>query len=319
MTKVKPLLAIINSQFWKSWTGPFFAFGFPMIFVGLLGGLLGYDQVLSGCFLIPITAIALTVMPASIFEFKKSTLLKRIGVTPIKPWMFLATLFVFYVLVMLFAVVWTLVFSLLIFGIKYWDQGREIVPAFISENILISRPAILAPSFKEILMTVNWGGFLYGILNAIIVSCAIGLLLVSISKSTNAITTFGTIILITSQFLAAQVLPLSMVYGNSIFRYITYLTPFKFSTGVVLESWNGSWDGIALQNGFLVLDFIESNPFDIYSPFISFDGGLIQNAGYKGFVVFNEWEKALNLSMSYVWFGIFMGLCLKTFKWSVRG
>ena len=53
----KPLFGLINESFWRGVFGPFFAFIFPIIFIAILGSVLGYSQLLGG---------ALAIAPMSI-------------------------------------------------------------------------------------------------------------------------------------------------------------------------------------------------------------------------------------------------------------
>lgn len=80
----RALFYLINTTYWNGIFGPFFSFVFPIIFITILGNMLGYDQILGGSLIVPSMSVAMCSMPQAIFEFKKSSLLKRIGVTPIK-------------------------------------------------------------------------------------------------------------------------------------------------------------------------------------------------------------------------------------------
>ncbi|GHU49843.1 hypothetical protein FACS189459_2510 [Bacilli bacterium] len=61
------------------------AFVFPLILVCILGFSIGYTLAFPGAFCLGVFTVGLNSMPTTILDFKKSTLLKRIGVTPIKP------------------------------------------------------------------------------------------------------------------------------------------------------------------------------------------------------------------------------------------
>ena len=332
------IIKMINLHFWKSIFGPFFAFIFPIIFIAILGTLLGYDQVFAGSLAIPAMAVGLTAMPQAIFEFKKSVLLKRIGVTKIKPWMFLLAIALFYVLVMFVATFFCVAIGIAIFS-GYMNSGREIannlsMPISIANtnsNIMYN---LYAPSLKTVLDTVNWGGFIWGTIMNIIVSVSIGLFLVSVVKTSLGIQALGIPILIISQFLSAQVLPLGMVKSVGAMWGLSYITPFKYSTGLFLESFNGSvgtmevngellikMDGLPISIANVVtfekpLDltacFNSSNIFDINSPVYTYYDGP------EAIKVFGKEDKIVNLVMPFVWTGIFGGLSVKFFKWGGR-
>lgn len=298
------ILKIINLHFWKSFFGPFFAFVFPLIFVALLGTMLGYDQLFGGALAIASMSIGLTAMPQAIFEFKRSALLKRIGVTPIKPWMFLLAAALFYFVVMIIASLWTLAIGTGIFS-KYMNEGYELVKASGSN------PPVISQSLKNMLDNVNWGGFIWGLMMNIIVAISLGFLLVSTSKSTLAIQGLGIPILIISQFLAAQVLPLPMVSGNAM-KYISYLSPFTYSTGLMIESFTGVIDPGYITTGQIVING-SNNIFDVNDAF-----KMIEYKGSELKVMFDKGNKIVNLVMPFVFTGIFSAIAIKTFKWSAR-
>ena len=309
------LFNLINHSFWRGIFGPFFAFGFPLIFVTILGLLLGYDQILAGALSIGPIAIAVTSMPQSIFEFKKSTLLKRIGSTPIKPWFFMLTIGFYYVLVMFISLIWSFLFSLIIFGIPYWDVGREISEAIVGTN---ARPAILAPSFSKVLNVVNWGGFIWAQLMTIMVGVACGLTIASFARSSIMIQALGTMILISTQFITAQVLPPSMVSNIEPMWYLGYvLSPFKSPISIALESWNGDAVIITTDIGPDVVatgvDFIQSNPFDLNAPWEYFEDDPL-----KKITILTSSEKYLNVFLPFIWFATLIATSIKKFKWSVR-
>lgn len=314
------ILKIINLHFWKSFFGPFFAFVFPLIFVALLGSLLGYDQLFGGSMAIASMSIALTAMPQAIFEFKRSALLKRIGVTPIKPWMFLAVSAVFYFVVMIVSSFWTLVIGIAIFA-GNMNIGREIqqIPGAIAGVLTEAKvPYLFSASLGNTLANVNWAGFLWGLIMNIAVGISLGFVLVSTSKSTLAIQGLGIPILIISQFLAAQVLPLPMISKVPAMQAISYLSPFKYSTGLMIESFSGNIDinslppVFATENVYLSINS-SSNIFDINTPF-----QMIKYKGTELTTMFGQADKIVNLVMPFVFTGIFSGIAVKTFKWSAR-
>ncbi|MGL4252103.1 MAG: ABC transporter permease [Metamycoplasmataceae bacterium] len=308
------VIKIINLYFWKSFFGPFFSFVFPLIFVGLLGTLLGYDQLFGGAMAIASMSIALTAMPQAIFEFKRSALLKRIGVTPVKPWMFLVVAGIFYFLVMVISTFWTLGIGLLLF-IGNWDEGREIQQI---ANSVGQTFFFFSPTLQDTLSNVNWAGFIWGVIMNIIVGISIGFVLVSTSRSTLAIQGLGIPILIISQFLSAQVLPLPMVVAEPFMKAMSYLSPFRYSTGLMIESFSGIIDFSVLDPGAITSNVhltIESssNIFDISKDFT-----MLEYKGTVGAVMFDKFDKIANLVMPFIITGIFSGIAVKTFKWSTR-
>lgn len=326
---MKSIFYIINSHFWKSITGPFFAFGFPVIFIAILGTILGYDQVLGGILAIPIVTVSLTVLPTALFEFKSSSLLKRIGVTSIKPWMFMVAISVYYISVMIIATITTMCIGLLIF-VGYWNSGKDIAQSVVPnrDGSSVAYTTLVAPSMKEIVAHVNWGSFIYANLMNILVSTTLGLLISSIAKSSLSIQGISIPILIISEFLAAQVLPIGMVKSIDALYYMSYICPFKYSTGLVIESWSGAlsldynniqWsptEPTAVWN----LTYIGSqNIFNINQEFYSFYDDYTTTSSTSGMLIFNQADKIVNLVMPIVLSSVFGAIALKKFKWSQRG
>lgn len=322
---MKSIIYIVNLHFWKSITGPFFAFGFPVIFIAILGTLLGYDQILGGILSIPIVTVSLTILPVALFEFKSSSLLKRIGVTSIKPWMFMLTISIYYICIMIIATIFALLVSMLIF-IKYWNQGRLVSNTFYN-NIQYE---IYSPTFHQVLKNVNYSGFLFANLMNILVSTSLGLLISSISKSSLSIQGISIPILILSEFLTAQVLPIGMVKSIDALYYLSYISPFKYSTGQVIESWTGNMvilpynvSNIINSNQVQIINMeYEStqNIFNVNQTFRAFynnfgGGPLLKK---EGMLIFNKVDKIANLIMPFIFTGLFSGIALKRFKWSNR-
>lgn len=325
---MKSIIKLINIHFWKSILSPFFAFIFPIIFVLILGLLLGYDQLIAGALSIPSMAVGLIAMPQAIFEFKKSVLLKRIGVTKIKPWMFLLAISTFYIGIMFISTIFCLLMSMAIFA-NYWDVGKELIsnyPNFINNSSQFIN--IYSISLKNMLANVNWLEFVYGLLMNIIVAASLGLLLVSVLKTSLAIQAVGVPILIISQFLSAQVLPIAMVVDVDAMYYMSYISPFKYSTGLMINSWDGSvlWKEQMLNGSttkVLELALINENNyaiqleqnsiFNLSSPMYYYGIGKINPTE-----IFNKTDKIVNLVMPYVWTILFSGIALKFFKWNNR-
>ncbi|MDE5767051.1 MAG: hypothetical protein K2H56_00735 [Malacoplasma sp.] len=301
----KPLFKLINESFWKNFFGPFFAFIFPLIFIVILGSILGYTQILAGSLAISPMSITLSSMPQMLFEFKNSSLLKRIGSTPIKPSLFIFVAVLFYFIIIVISIIWCILFSFIMFATSNWDVGSH---AFGSTTIL-------NPSFKTTLETVDWSGFIFSEFALLIVGLLMGMMLVSVCKSYVAIQAIGITVIIYSEFLCAMVLPLSTVKDIPALWYIGYiLSPFKPSSNLILESWNGNFSGIEFVENSLVLNFTKSDIFNIHSSFYTIP---IDN-NTEAVEVLDLLEKTVSLILPFVWMIIFSVVSIKYFKWSSR-
>ncbi|MBU4689670.1 ABC transporter permease [Mycoplasma zalophidermidis] len=217
------IIQIINKHFWKAFVGPFFAFCYPIVFTIILGTIFSYEIIIAATFSIGPLAIACVALPTALFEFKKSTLLKRIGATNIKPINFLLVIACYYFLIMIFSGLWTGLVSLAFFGSRYFNEGKELYSVALgSENIIVRLSSI-----KDLFTRIHWGGYVYSFIVLTMVSLAVGLFLVSISKSILMIQAIGSTLLILTMFLSGQVLPLAQIAGVKTMWYLSYLTPFK--------------------------------------------------------------------------------------------
>ena len=323
------LFSLINNHFFKSIINPFFAFLFPAIFVAILGMMLGYSALLGGLIAIPSMTIALFVLPFTIFEFKSSVLLKRIAVTNIKPWMFLFAMITYYFAIVIVSTIITILLSMALFS-QYWEVGENIFTYPAGDASGMYDQVVHAPSLKKYFENASWGGIIWGVIMNSLIGSAIGFLVVSFAKSSLILQGVLLPILILSQFLSAMVLPISMVKGIDAIWWLTYASPFRYSTGLINESFNSNivqdtttWlgpiltgtDGVRTQ--IVTVQLEQSSIFDIDKIF------SVLNTKATGISklydpIFNKTDKVLNLVMPFVISGIFMGISLKTFKWSTR-
>lgn len=324
LLSMNALFSLINNHFFKSIINPFFAFLFPAIFVAILGMMLGYSALLGGLIAIPSMTIALFVLPFTIFEFKSSVLLKRIAVTNIKPWMFLFAMITYYFAIVIVSTIITILLSMALFS-QYWTKGELISPPLKDTDVSTPfQPQIYAPSLQEYFMNASWGGIIWGVIMNSLIGSSIGFLVVSFAKSSLILQGVLLPILILSQFLSAMVLPISMVKNIDAIWGLTYASPFRYSTGLINESFNGNILPVAdwglpikdLETGIWELTVLieKSSIFDVNSGFSVLhtkESGVVQP-------IFDQTDKILNLVMPFVISSIFMGISLKTFKWSTR-
>lgn len=315
---MKALLKIINLHFWKSIIGPFFAFGFPIIFIAILGMMLGYYSMFGGMLAISAMAVSLTSMPQAIYEFKRSSLLKRIGVTPIKPYMFIIAAICYYIVVMIIGTFFSIIIGIAIFS-GNMNNGKEIMSSVMwidGKNY-----PLYSVSLGIMLSNVNWGGFIWGMLLNILVGASLGMLLVSICKSTMLIQGIGIPILILSQFLTAQVLPVDMVRKVDALWYLGYISPFKSTTSLLIQSWNGCVDDpaqwtISIVKEKEVIQQTMSGSFNVFDMDANYQ--VVDSKSSKMIDVFSKPERILNMILPFAWIGLFFGLSVKFFKWSNR-
>ncbi|MCV3734415.1 ABC transporter permease [Ureaplasma miroungigenitalium] len=221
------IIQIINKHFWKAFVGPFFAFGYPVVFTLILGTIFNYEMILGATFSIGPLAIACIALPTALFEFKKSTLLKRIGATNIKPINFLLFTASYYFIIMIFSGLWTALISLVIFGSRYFQVGKELYSFTLGVGEDLQKVIVRSPSLKDLFSRIHWPSYIYSFIALTIVSLSVGLFIVSVSKSILTIQGIGSTLLILTMFLSGQVLPLAQIVKVEAMWYLSYLTPFK--------------------------------------------------------------------------------------------
>ena len=199
------------------------------------------------------------------------------------------------------------------------DNGKEIISSTLwgdGKNY-----PLYSVSLGTMLSYVNWGGFIWGMLLNIFVGASLGMLLVSVCKSTMLIQGIGIPILIISQFLTAQVLPVDMVRNVDGLWYLGYISPFKSTTSLLIQSWNGcvsdptQWIISTIDDK----QVIEQTMFESFNVFdMDAKYQVVDSKSSEMIDVFSKPERILNMILPFVWIGLFFGLSVKFFKWSNR-
>ncbi|WP_338983969.1 ABC transporter ATP-binding protein/permease [Spiroplasma endosymbiont of Othius punctulatus] len=228
-----PLSKLLLKYYLKGGAVPFFVFMFPVILLFLQG--FAFQQFGSGTVhgiigalaAMQIIACGIFIIPQTILDFKNSVLMKRIGATNIKPFVFVLTVNVTGIIIMALGFFWTLLIGGFMFG--WGDIGWAIAWANLSG------PAIL---------------FLLLIL---ISSISLGLMLASIFRSTTTYMAVSNVIYMPMAFLSGSFLPTSMIEGSNVLKYATYINLFKYC----LEPFNKAWtDGdISMTGGVVEFNF----------------------------------------------------------------
>lgn len=309
------LIGLVNEYFWKSLTGPFFAFVFPLMFITLLGYLLSYNIVLGGCLSIGGIVISVYCLPNSIFDFKKSSLLKRIGVTPINPTNFILTVCGYYCLMMIISLFWCILISLLLFA-GYWTKGPWVHLINNSDIELTNMPSLLT-----VLANVEWGGFIFSQLLVIMTGTSLGMLIVAISKTVLTIQAMSVTLLIIAMILGGQLVPVSIVRSVEPLWYLGYaIDPFKSSMDMAMEAWNGPINNDAQHfYGHSIMNCNNSTIWNVHQSYVVFSTMVVPGSEGIGKVnILSMPEKILNFIIPFIWSALFLFISSKKFKWSSR-
>lgn len=204
---------------------PIFGFGFTILFIGLFGYINlnasgeaneAFRSALIGVVSLQVLSMSINTVPQAISDYRNSVLMKRIGSTPIRPWMFLITISLFYSMMMILIILW----ALLWIAIWFNQYVNEI---FVNAN-------------------TDWGSFAISFIYMVITAIFIGILVMSLSKSVIASNAIGMIIFFISMFLSGTLFPLTSIVGDNPKNWLnilSYFSPFRYTNGLVSTSWMG--------------------------------------------------------------------------------
>ncbi len=216
------VLNIINKYFWKSWSGPFFTFIIaPIIMIISMSLFSSPIVILANALSIPIICTGVTIVPQTIFEFKSSVILKRIGVTDVKPILFMTSIFIYFTSFMIVSVILNLLISMLYVYLVFGNDSSKFGQT----------------DFYSIYNSADYLSWTLAQLLTIFLSLSIGFVTASILKSVLAIQTAGLIIIIGAMFVGGALVPFSMVANIPILKYLAYLMPFRYTSALGIESW----------------------------------------------------------------------------------
>lgn len=271
------LFKLLNTQYWNNPGEWFYDFIFSIIFTALFGFInqavilensnqilnaMSFKNILIGLITLNVISAGSFSMPSSIMEIKVSILMKRIGSTPIRPWMFILTTFIYYFIINLFITIWTFVWSLIMFGFQKFD--------YISSNQSIQKIMgydLLFSTNKE--YSSEWVGLIISLIYMNIISIFIGLFNVSTSKTSASLSVKGSMLYFASMLLSGMLFPLSVITNNKVLNAFSYLTPFRYSNALVTVSWlNGNIFMPNSDQTNLILNQIGINQVDLIISFI---------------------------------------------------
>ncbi|MBN3534873.1 ABC transporter permease [Mycoplasma procyoni] len=227
---MKAVVKLINAYYWKGFFGPFFTIVWPLLIFLLLGNVtystaIGnfkkanlsdeliqpqiYElakQIIVGVLVSTIISNGLIGFSTVIVDFKKSTLIKRIGSANINKTIFMIATLIYQFIWTLFVILWVPLVGSLILGFnKYLD---------FSVGFNFGLVAILPYIFLTFLVSVS-----------------LGFLIISLVKSTVAASSLANLIFFPISFLSGGLgtgKP-DLTYAP-ILKYFSYIIPTKYST-----------------------------------------------------------------------------------------
>lgn len=250
---MKATFKLINSYYFKGFFGPFFVAVFPIIILFLMGNITysnviasftnnNYDlsdpqtvdakqivkiatetvnQVIAGVLFSSILSSGFFGLPNVILEFKKSTLIKRIGSTNIKKSHFLIVAFFHQMLIITFSFLWIPTIGLLILGFnKYID-------------------------ITKVSWTINYFKTIPFLIILYLLSLSMGLLIVTLITSIVGAQTISNLIYFPISFLSGG---MGTGQPNLAFtpmlRYFSYVLPTKYIVEPSFFVFNGGYQSL---------------------------------------------------------------------------
>ncbi|WP_412032054.1 hypothetical protein [Malacoplasma muris] len=293
------LFKLLNTQYWNNPGEWFYDFIFSIIFMALFGFInqavildgsnnvlnaMKFKDILIGLITLNVISIGSFSMPSSVMEIKVSILMKRIGSTPIRPWMFILTTFIYYFIMNSLITLWSFLWILLLFGFQKFQLilSENNTQTIMGYDLFFST----GKSYSS-----EWVGLIISITYMNIISIFIGLFNLSTSKTSASLNIKGTMLYFASMLLSGMLFPLSVITNNKVLNVFSYLTPYRYSNSLVTISW---------LNG------------DIFNPYDAHTKLILENIGI------NEIEVIISFVIPIIFVAISIGAMIKFFKWSIR-
>lgn len=280
------LFSFINKTYWKSILLPVMSFVFPMLFIAIVGGVYNiFGQItptviLPAAWSIGIMVTTLLCLPQMVFEMKNSIILKRLGVSKYKPWMFYIVLIIFFILINFISYICLIATSYLVL-INHVDYL----------NFMLTHS--------------NIGEVIFALFMTFVMSLSIGLFLSSVCKSIVQIQIIGSIILLSSLILSGMVATIILTYGNLPYRVLTFLSPYTYTNSMLTEAW--FW-GDSQHN------LLHSSIFEPGKVWMS---GVL-NSNSEANTMFTTWQKWMNLLIPPAISIVLLGYSFKTLTFNPR-
>lgn len=216
---------LLYRTFWADFSGPFFIFIFPLIYLFLLVVINdpnGYGGVIAlpGITGMIVMAITVNSFPVRVVEFKKTGLIRRIALTPLSKTDFLIALVLWYCFLTIFSTIWTC-------AIDYLSHIAE---------------------FNNFPTQLYWGAFITGFIYFMIYGVTLGLFISVVAKTQSIAGLLAFVLFIIPAFFAGILIPISVIEKNQVLNIISLILPVRhimtitsaFSLGWATISWY-SW------------------------------------------------------------------------------
>lgn len=280
------IFVFINKSYWKSILSPVMSFIFPILYVAIIGGVysilgqLNPTVILPEAWSIGIMITTLLCLPQMIHEMRHSIMMKRLGISKYKPWMF-------YSILVLFFLVINFVSYLCLIATSYL--------------VLINNVSFL----NDLLIHASAWEVVYALFMTFVMSLSIGLFLASVCKTPMQIWISGIIILLVSMLLSGMIVPIVLVYPNITYRIFTLISPYSYTNSMLTESW--FW-------GQMQYNTLSSS---IFQPGTEHLSAIAYSFGRPS-VILQSWQKWMNLIVPPLITIVFMFVSLIRLKFNYK-
>ncbi|MDR1235149.1 MAG: ABC transporter permease [Mycoplasmataceae bacterium] len=223
--------------------------------------------------------IAINIMPATIVSFRNSTLSEKIGISTISKYNYILTNIIFYFMILFLTSTWDFIWVII----------------FNSNHL-----TIVFGSYQE--TSVNWGGFLLALVISYLTYLIIGISIALIFKTNVTTQIVGSLFYILSLIFSGQIIPFFILDSQRALKIVSYISPFRYVTGLLQMSWNNYHDINGVVNGGLF------NPFHDY---------WISINNKTSIVSLHTYDIWLCWFMPPFFMIGFIGLTSKCFKWRI--
>ncbi len=237
------MIALVKLYFiswWRGFVGPFFAFAFPPLILLMLGQFTPFNLVAPTYILYCAVTLGVQSFSISLVQFKSSSLIKRIGQTPITRKQFILSLFLFNFFLILIASIFIV---LVMFLYQHFDLVKTSVSSkftSIEEGKTIT--TTLNISTKILWEKVQWFWVFIISLIGSVLSVSLGLLLGTFCSTAEKANGLGLIIYFVFSFLGGIFFPLSMMKRAIPLEYASLGTPMRYLSEALTWAFSGDFE-----------------------------------------------------------------------------
>ncbi len=269
----------------------FFTLFFPVLLLGIFGAVFNnmgsgampkgiLNSTIAGISVAAITGNGLNGLSVRLAQWKQSTIIKRIGATPLKKWEFLVAALFFYINIMMFQAIWIVIWSFIFFHSQIGLSGEHstIITQKAGKAVTITKIIQLHPFF-----------IIVGLLLTMLFSVSLGVLLASFLNDVNTISSIAIMIFLPAAFLSGQYIPLSTIDAgppNSALSIISKIWPQRYLVAWMYHGWGALQ--VHTQNGIpnSIIDAVDWNTQNIilgilYPPIISIGAIVLATKLFK--------------------------------------